>query len=163
MKLGFLDLDPPLNIRYKNIEDDYNNKLAGVKVNPFSGKIFKKLNAERDIKPETEKQDNVGGLNVYEDGNGATNIIQLFVNNVNLPSDLIEEKLLDELNKIIEPDSSFNRIVVQRLHSVSLWEIFLEEEQKGRIALSKSGSGLKTILLVLIFILLIPHKENKEL
>jgi hypothetical protein len=40
------------------------------------------------------------------------------------------------------------------------WEIFLQEEKKGRVPVSQSGSGLKTILLVLSFLYLAPEIEN---
>ena len=133
---------------------NFQNRLAGNKDIPFSHKTFKRIRAERDIKAEADQNIDVG-----ENGNGATNLIQQFINNANLPSDLVEIKLLNELNKIVEPDARFNDIVIQRLDG-GKWEIYLEEENKGRIALSHSGSGLKTILLVLIFIFLVPIKEK---
>ena len=83
-------------------------------------------------------------------------------NFIDLPSDLVEEKILTELNKIMEPDCKFNRIVVQKLNNGN-WELFLEEKDKGRIALSQSGSGLKTIFLVLIYLYLIPYEEGDQL
>src|SRR5690606_2475887 len=49
-------------------------------------------------------------------------------------------------------------LVVQQ--SGIVWEVYLEEETKGRIALSKSGSGLQTVLLVLIYLYLIPSLEK---
>ncbi|HOO53036.1 MAG TPA: ATP-binding protein [Methanothrix sp.] len=126
---------------------------------PFQGNKFKRLHAERDIQPEKASNNNVY---VNGNGGGATNIIERFVNNANLPSELVEVKLLQELNKIVEPDSSFKDIVVQQ-YDEGKWEIFLEEEQKGRIALSQSGSGLKTIILVLIYTILVPCDEKLEL
>lgn len=62
----------------------------------------------------------------------------------------------------MQPDANFTDIVVQQLKDSS-WEIYLEEEEKGRIALSQSGSGLQTILLILIFLYLVPVKESKSL
>lgn len=135
----------------------YQQALAGHFINPFGDKIFKHLKAERDIRPE---EDHGGSVN--ENGSGATNIIQQFINKASLPSPLVEETLLEELNKIMQPDASFTDIVVQQLEN-SYWEIYLEEEEKGRIALSESGSGLQTILLVLIFLHLVPAKESKNL
>jgi len=43
------------------------------------------------------------------------------------------------------------------------WEVFLEEDDKGRISLTESGSGLKTILLILVSVLLIPKNTNNSL
>ncbi|MCP4261489.1 MAG: ATP-binding protein [Planctomycetes bacterium] len=137
----------------------YRDHLVDSLTSPFNGKKFKHLKAERDIRPEQDEQK---AIPVDENGIGATNIIQQFVNKVSLPSKLVEETLLEELNKIIQPDASFTDIVVQQLEN-NCWEIFLEEKEKGRIALSQSGSGLKTILLVLIFLYLVPSKESRNL
>ena len=116
----------------------------------------KRLRAERHIVPE-EDMERV----VQEDGAGATTIIQRYITKSDLPSELVEKQFLNELNKIFEPDLKFIDIVVQQ--SGILWEIYLEEEGKGRIALSKSGSGIQTVILILIYIHLIPHSENKLL
>lgn len=129
-------------------------RLAQIIDSPFSHKVFKRICAERDITIEPDSS-----ILVDEHGKGATNIIQQFINKADLPSDLVEKTLLSELNKIFGPDTTFSDIVVQELGN-SYWEIYLEEEHKGRIALSQSGSGLKTILLVLIFIFLVPIKEG---
>lgn len=115
----------------------------------------KRIRAERHIVPETDDD-----IAVKENGVGATNIIQRFINKSNLPSELIEKKLLNELNKIFEPDLKIMDIVVQQ--TGAFWEIYLEEESKGRIALSSSGSGIQTVLLVLIYLYLIPKIENKK-
>ena len=129
--------------------------------NPLTGLSFKRLRSERDIEPEEESN----SCSVDENGNGATNIIQEYINNVDLRSDFVENDLLNCLNEIFEPDTSFSRILVQHLTGLKgkHWEIFLEEKSKGWIALSPSGSGLKTIILVLIYTLLIPRSENKKI
>ena len=79
-----------------------------------------------------------------------------------MPSNLVEVDLLKALNEIFLHDARFTDIVCQR-HDTNLWEIYLEEESKGRIPLSKSGSGLKTVIMVLVFLLLIPNYEEKNL
>lgn len=135
----------------------YKGQLANAFTSPFGGKIYKRLRAERDIHPEPN-----GNQPVDENGGGATNIIQQFINKASSPSQLVEEVLLDELNKIMQPDASFTDIVVQQLKN-GHWEIYLEEEEKGRVALSESGSGLQTILLVLVFLHLVPKRENQSL
>lgn len=148
--INFVSLDPPLGLQ----DSIFQNQLAANKNIPFFHKIFKRIRAERDIKSEAD-----GSFSVDEKGYGATNIIQQFINKAGLPRDLVKIELLAELNKIIEPDASFSDIVVQQIGNGE-WEIYLKEERKGLIALSHSGSGLKTILLVLIFIFLVPFKEN---
>ena len=149
----FVSLDPSLGLQ----NPEFQNKLAGKKNIPFSHKIFKRIRAERDIKAESDN-----GMSVGENGDGATNLIQQFINNRGLPRELVKIKLLGELNKIVGSDARFSDIVTQRLDN-GAWEIYLEDEQKGLIALSHSGSGLKTILLVLISIFLVPFKEDKTL
>jgi putative ATP-dependent endonuclease of the OLD family len=67
---------------------------------------------------------------------------------------------LDDLNSIFEPDTSFTRILVQQLQD-ERWEVFLEEAEKGRVSLSQSGSGLKTVLLGLVYLHLVPAIEKK--
>ena len=42
------------------------------------------------------------------------------------------------------------------------WEVYLDEEHKGLIPLSNSGSGLKTVLLVLLNLLVVPRIENRK-
>lgn len=136
---------------------DYEQQLARSKNNPLAGKIFKRLFAERDILMEPHGD----ALSLMENGRGATNLIQNFINRVGLPSELVEDKLLDELNQICAPDTSFTDIVCQL--SNGNWEIYLEETQKGRVPLSHTGSGFKTILLVLCFLYLLPNAEKKKL
>lgn len=127
--------------------------------NPFTGNKFKRIFAERNITPES---DTPGDLQVHGDGRGVTNIIQNFINKAELPSQLVEITLLAELNAVFKTDAVFTDIVCQQ-HTNSLWEIYLEETSKGRIPLSQSGSGLKTIILVLVYIHLVPVVEKSDL
>ncbi len=117
---------------------------------------YKHIKAERSISPEKD-----GESAVQANGAGATNIIQQFINKAKLPTDLIKNKFLDSLNKIVNPDSYFQDINVQQLDSGD-WEIFFEEVAKGNIPLSQSGSGFQTIIMVLIYIQLIPYLENSS-
>jgi len=125
---------------------------------PFDNKIFKRMFAERDIRQEPDN----ANLVIQSNGDGITNVFQKFINSVNYPSNLVENDLLAALNEIFRGDARFIDIVCQQLDN-SYWEIFLEEEKKGRIALSKSGSGLKTVLGVLANLMLIPYIEKKDL
>lgn len=154
-KFNFMSLDPPLGLDSRaRVEDT----IAHVKVNPFSGFIFKRLFADRDVTPEVSED----SINIQPNGRGATNTIQNFINKAVLPSALVEDLLLKELNSIFEPDGTFTDIVVQQLQN-NTWEVYLEETEKGRVPLSHTGSGLKTIILVLIYLHLVPHIENNPL
>ena len=127
----------------------FEGRLVQALSNPFALKRFKRLRAERDIRPEPDRPP---GL--QDNGVGATNTV--------LPSNLVESTLLEELNRIMEPDASFTDIVVQQREDGN-WEVYLEEREKGRIALSQSGSGLQTVLLLLILLYLVPHEEKRNL
>lgn len=121
-----------------------------------------RISAERDIRPEPENKI----LNLKENGEGATNIVRAIITQTDYDERIIEDYLLQELNKIMGNDAIFSRIQVKQSYESKLfdpkdvWEIFLEEKDSGRFALSKSGSGLKTIILVLLNLLAVPYIET---
>lgn len=121
---------------------------------------IRRLSAERDITPE-EHRGNRQDISV--NGVGASSYVQNIINQSANDETLIEKKLLDELNIIMASDVKFEAIRVQlvRNDGEEKWEIFLQEEGKKRFPLSSSGSGLKTILLVLLNILM--KKNSKEM
>ena len=148
---GNMELNlPPSAIQYFST---YVSKIPSV----FDNKNFLHLTAERDIQSEISDSD----IKISSNGIGATNFIQQIINKSSLDSSLIEKKLLNELNKITNPDIHFSRILVQ-LNDNHFWEIYLENETDGRIPLSKMGSGIKTILLVLLLILIKPEIDKKS-
>ena len=132
----------------------------------LKGKSFRSLLADRDIKTEPPKVE----LTLSPDGNGASNIIRRFIitSNEQFPREVIQRELLDALNSIFGNDGRFTEIQVQEHDDEKAngpqghWEVYLGEEKKGLIPLSKSGSGLKTVLLVLLNLLVVPKIENKE-
>ena len=129
----------------------------------FSKTSFRRLLSDRDI--ETEVKNTATKLG--RDGQGATNIIREFITSDRLPRELIEDDLLDELKLIFGSDGQFLDIGIQELHgrgdeNEDYWEIHIREEKKGWIPLSKSGSGLKTVILVLLNLLVVPKIEKKE-
>lgn len=157
----FISINPPFDIRNP---ERFERELAAAKQNRLQGFTFKRLVADRDVVPEVSNLqlfNQVSDL-VKSNGQGATNAIQGFLNRSSLPSALVEENLLDDLNRIFEPDAHFVRIDVQQLAD-DRWEVFLAENEKGFISLSQSGSGLKTVLLVLINLHLVPAHEKKDL
>jgi hypothetical protein len=147
-------INPPL----RNAEA-YAQTLPNRMPIPLEGKKFRRLLAERDILPEKSESQNI---KIGNNGSGLTNAMQNFINRSNLPSDLVETSVLDGLNSIFAHDAVFTDIVCQ-LHDDEHWEIYLEEEYKGRIALSQSGSGLKTVMSVLACLILVPHLEKTPL
>jgi putative ATP-dependent endonuclease of the OLD family len=152
----------PLNFKpitnLPNEGHSYKVKLANAVINPLKAKVFKRVYAERNIEPEEDSNE----LVIDGSGKGITNLIQNFINKVHLNSYVVEKELLEELNTICFPDATFTDIVCQKPQN-GPWEIFLEQEHKGRIALSSTGSGMKTIIIVLCYILLLPKVEKREL
>lgn len=134
--------------------DKYINSIPLI----FDKKFFIHLTAERDIQPEISSNK----IEVLPNGVGATNFIQQIINRSDLDSTLVEKILLEQINYITNPDISFTRILVQ-LNGDEKWEIFFENDIDGRISLSNMGSGVKTILLVIILIIVRPRIEDKPI
>jgi len=134
---------------------------------PLLGKHFKHLFADRDIQPESMRND----LTLAPNGEGATNIIRRFLNSSEPKYSrlLIQREMLDALNEIFGEDGKFTEITIQHHDGADpqkvedRWEIYLEQEHKGLISLSNSGSGLKTIFLILLHMLVVPKIEGKQL
>ncbi len=148
--------------RPERFEERLTTKLK----NPFERKLFRRISSERDIVREIDRNIPLNHPSILTDalqsnGIGATNLIQNFLNKTIYPRDLVRKKMLAELNTIVKPDLSFTDIII-RQDSENYWEIYLEDDKKGIIALSKMGSGIKTILLVLINLYLIPSLLHEE-
>lgn len=139
-------------------KERYENQLASEMPNPLAGREFRCIFAERNIVPEID----TSALDVGGDSSGVTNIIQNFINKASLPSSIVEETLLEQLNQIFFPDAKFTDIVCQQLED-GKWEIYLEEQHKGRIPLSQSGSGIKTVMIITVHLLLVPEVLGKQL
>lgn len=159
-------LDSPYGERSTNERLGLIREVLQHVTHQFNGHSFRRLLADRDIK--TEPQD--VNLTLGRDGNGASNIVRRFILSANpqFPGEVIKQELLDALNSIFGNDGEFSEITVQ-VHddgesegTNGYWEIYLGENKKGLISLSKSGSGLKTILLVLLNLLVVPKIENRN-
>jgi putative ATP-dependent endonuclease of OLD family len=115
------------------------------------GKKFFRLDADRDVRPEHDQD----SLYINSNGQGLTNTVQRILNQATLPHHLIDENFLEGLNTIFSPDANFTDIDIRVDNN--LWEIYLREKHKGLVPLSKSGSGLKTVLLVLASLIVLPY------
>lgn len=134
--------------RNKTIEEfkDLANRFKSNKLKRL--KIIK-LSADRNLIPEVQN----GKKTVSEDGAGATNLLRQYLNVASLPNEIVEGDILEALNEIMKPENNFTRIMCQEIETTDssnpMWEILLVNEN-GKIPISSSGSGLKTVLLVLI-------------
>lgn len=157
---GNIEHNPVANARHTAVQAN----LSFISCH-LNGRQFRRILADRDIRPERAMNE----LKLGDDGAGATHLIYRFITNRHLDGDLISEKLRGALNSIFGDDGQFHRIEIQQQGEVnasdedSLWEIFLREPKKGLIPLSRSGSGLKTIFLVLLNLLVIPEVEKKPI
>ncbi|HKQ58953.1 MAG TPA: AAA family ATPase [Candidatus Eisenbacteria bacterium] len=142
-----VETDPPL---HPAARASYGRAMVNALGNPLAGVHIARVAADRDIRDEGDGSPALGA-----NGQGATNLIQSFLNHVDLPADLVGGPFLETLNEICGPDMKFSELRARRHHS-NVWEIFLGEEGKGLIPLSHSGSGIKTIILVLCHVLLVP-------
>lgn len=119
-----------------------------------------KLSADRNLLPELQNGERI----ISEDGSGATNLLRQYLNVANLPNEVVEKDILNALNQIMKPENHFERIMCQEIETTddsnSKWEIQLVNEN-GKIPISSSGSGLRTILLVLIKLFL-ETRENEN-
>lgn len=121
--------------------------------------IFRRLSAERNIVPEKERD-----LELSSTGEGASNLVRVFLNDSAYDENVIEGLLLDALNKIMYPEAEFENIRIQqtKIGEGYVWEIYLKEKGMERVPLSKSGSGIKTIILVLLNLLVVPLQSQNE-
>lgn len=122
-------------------------------------KVFKRLSAERDIFPEKDSDN----LEIMDNGSGLTNVIQNYMYNSDLPNHLVEKYMLNSLKHIYKEECEFTEITCERNKEGRYFEIYLHEEKKGKIPLSQSGSGLKTVIIVLSYLYLLPHMNGNRL
>lgn len=133
----------------------------------LSGRRCFRLLADRDIRPEPPTSE----LQLFPDGRGATNIIRRYIltSDPEFPREIIQRDLLTALNEVFGQDGHFSEIQV-KVHDHAKagvpegnWEVFLGEDKKGLVSLTNSGSGLKTVILVLLSLIVVPAiaKEQK--
>jgi putative ATP-dependent endonuclease of the OLD family len=153
-KREFIKVDREFKPSAAQYFNSYINRLTI----PLQNRTFSHLSAERDILAEASNNQ----VNLTSTGIGATNLVQQIINRDSYNSELIEKTLLKELNEILNPDIFFDRILVQQ-NDQDIWEIYFENNEDGRIPLSKMGSGVKTVLLVLLHLFVKPVIQSREI
>lgn len=146
---------------------DVVGRIVEYATRPLTGRSFRRLLADRDIVTESSTTK----LSLAPNGRGASNIVRRYIttSSEKLSRDVIQRGLLSALNQVFRPDGRFTEIQIKEHDDKATegsannhWEIYLGEAHKGLVPLSKSGSGLKTVLLVLLNLLVIPDVEGKE-
>lgn len=134
------------------------SRLTNAMPSPFRHKVCRRINADRQIYPENSSSE----ISVLPTGTGVINAIHSFVNKAKYDRGIVQKELLRELNKIFGPDGHFSEITCKELQD-GRWEVFLTEAGKGDVPLSASGTGLKTVIFVLVELMLVPLIMGKSL
>lgn len=135
------------------------DRLASAKGEDFVRELerfkVRMISAERDVTAESHT--GRGAVELQPNGEGATALIQKYLNESGQDESIIEETLLAELNNVMAPDAKFENIRTQIIGTdeagLRKWEVFLQEANDARRPLSSLGSGLKTIILILLQLL----------
>ena len=135
-------------------------------VTPLNNRIYRRILADRDIQSESSSI----SMDLDFAGNGATNIIRRYLRSTSekFSRNLIQKNVLEALNEIFSSDGNFTEIQIgDHDEHVSdsdqdYFEVYLGERNKGLVALSESGSGLKTVLLVLLNLIVVPDIEERS-
>jgi hypothetical protein len=127
------------------------NKLGS----PLSRLQFRRIVADRDIWPEIADTPSDPLPDLLTNGGNATKLITRYLSQEDLDRSIVESKITNELNKIFHPDAEFLRILPRQKRN-NVWEIYLDEPNKGLVPMSRTGSGIKTVLLVLLNLYLAP-------
>lgn len=153
-KLQYISNNFPPTSNYNFDWQQIHRQLTVNAGNPFLKLVTARLSAERDVIPEPY----VAEWGISSNGSGLTRTIAHLLNKADQPGHLVEEIMLQHLNRIFFPDAQFDRISAQDQGN---WEIYLHEKNSGRVALSHSGSGLKTVLLVIAYTIILPHINRR--
>ena len=126
-----------------------------VTLNPFYNSAFRCISSERDINSEPlfSKTDSI---DIYPNGTGTTQYVCSVLNNKNKKDSIIQDEILDALNEILASDGHYRNIKTKQDNGDN-WEIVLENDNRNQYTISKLGSGLKTILLVLLNLIAVPN------
>lgn len=163
-RFSLVDFKFPHELTYRYTDDNRRECLKlitqclGNYYHPLTKNKQRKISAERDIVSEEQ----LSVVSINSDGSGATNAIQSYINHHDKDRTLITEILLEKLNYVLGKEGGFSEITCQLNPDNHKWEVCLYEEEKGLISLSQSGSGLKTVILVLLNMYVIPEIENSN-
>ncbi len=140
---------------------DIDNNIVLLKLNddtmldPFNNSVFRCVSSERDITPEAFFS-GADQIDIDSNGIGTTRYVCSILNNKNKKDTIIQEDVLNAFNEILGTDGHYRNIKVKQDNGDN-WEIVLEDDDKNQYQISKLGSGLKTILMVLLNLIAISN------
>lgn len=126
----------------------------GIALDPFNNSIFRCISSERDITQESFFSESEQ-IRLDPNGVGTTRYVCSILNNKNKNDAIVQEDVLNAFNEILGTDGHYRNIKVKQDNGDN-WEIVLEDDNRNQYPISKLGSGLKTILLVLLDLIAIP-------
>lgn len=135
------------NQQFKARVQDAQNRIG----NPLKGLRVVRVAAERNLQPEPERADK----SFSASGAGLVGLLAYLITSSNERSAIVEEEFRTELNAVLEPDIRISAIRTYKQENGS-WEIYFAGD-KGPIAMSESGSGLKTVVQTLASLWLMPR------
>ncbi len=158
-------LDPPFelnNERRKNAFNQILSELMSRIANPLNGYECLVIQAERNLGKEGVNFNDSNSQNymVMPDGRQLTQLLVRCLNeekgHAEKWQEFVESELLSKINSVLQPDLHFTRILA-KIDTNQTWELYFEEEKKGGIKLSDCGSGLKTVIMVMTMLYIIPR------
>jgi len=146
----------------KNAYQTMVNEIAERLGNPFHNYECLAIQAERDVKREAVNFGNDNNFVINADGARLTEILAKCLHERRGHDKgwqaLVEISLLEKINDVFFPDLKFTRILT-KIDEHQQWEVYLEEEKKGGIRLSDCGSGIKTVILVMAMLYVVPNSK----
>lgn len=124
-------------------------------LDPFYNSVFRCISSERDITPESFFSESKQ-TGIDSNGEGTTRYVCSILNNKNKNDAIIQDDLLNAFNEILGADGHYKNIKAKQDNGDN-WEIVLEDDNRNQYPISKLGSGLKTILLVLLNLIVVPN------
>ena len=132
----------------------------GIILDPFNNSVFRCIASERDINQEPFFSESEQ-IEIDFNGIGTTRYVCSILNNKNKNDAIIQEDLLKAFNEILGPDGHYRNIKAKQDNGDN-WEIILEDDNRNQYPLSKLGSGLKTILLVLLNLIAVSNNHKDK-
>ena len=127
----------------------------GIILDPFNDSIFRCVASERDIYSESFFS-GAEHIDINSNGVDTTRYVCSILNNKNKNDSIIQDDVLNAFNEILGSDGHYRNIKTKQDNGDN-WEIVLEDDNRNQYSISKLGSGLKTILLVLLNLIAIPN------
>lgn len=153
--------DTPVKLIKEAILGQYSRGVQLLINGEIRQRRFMTIQAERDITPEYPN--NTENLRT---GAGVTNIIWRFLTTKRLDQNIIKKHFLKALNQVVNPDMEFRDIMTKQditengSNAAALVEIQFEIHEGTWVDLSKMGSGIKTIILVLMHLIVLPARDK---